>query len=63
VYRKKEGYFQKPEHATPPTAFLDAVVHAGEEFAVETASVLERRCCHHHRYDRFKASGLVFSDD
>ena len=60
---KKEGYFQK--HATPPTAFLDAVVHAGE---FETASVLERRRrCHHdhhhHHRDRFKASGLVFSDD
>ena len=62
-YGKKEGYFQK--HATPPTAFLDAVVHAGE---FETASVLERRRrCHHdhhhHHRDRFKASGLVFSDD
>ena len=60
LYGKKEGYFQK--HATPPTAFLDAVVHAGEFAVVETASVLERRRCHHHR-DRFKASGLVFSDD
>ena len=63
LYGKKEGYFQK--HATPPTAFLDAVVHAGE---FETASVLERRRrCHHdhhhHHRDRFKASGLVFSDD
>ena len=63
VQEIEEGDISKrPEHATPSTAFLDAVVHAGE-VAVGTASVLEQRCCHHNHRVRFEASGLVFSDD